>query len=420
MNKLSSVLMVLGCLLQATAGYGQQLTLPQVQESSAMNYPLIKQRALLQKANQYSLENISKTVWPQVTVNGQATYQSDVLSIPISLPNVSFPEQSKDQYRLYAEAVQPVTDMITVGAQKDVQRAANKLEADRLESELYKLRERVNSIYFGILLIDEQRRQNALTKSDIQMGINKVSAAVQSGTDYRSNLDKLKAQLLVTEQRDIDLKALRSASINMLALFVGHGLPDTIALERPAPVATTMDISRPELRAYESQALSYDAQSKLIGAKSLPKLSVYIQGGYGKPGLNQLSNEFKSYYIGGLRLNWSLSSLYTLKKDQRILAINKEMVSAQKETFLFNTSLALRQQSEEVVRLQESLRTDDEIIRLRSSVKSAAQAQLQNGVITVSDFLREVNNEALAREQNSLHQIQLLQAQYNIKITTGN
>jgi outer membrane protein TolC len=181
-----------------------------------------------------------------------------------------------------------------------------------------------------------------------------------------------------------------------------------------------MDISRPELRAYESQALSYDAQSKLIGAKSLPKLSVYIQGGYGKPGLNQLSNEFKSYYIGGLRLNWSLSSLYTLKKDQRILAINKEMVSAQKETFLFNTSLALRQQSEEVVRLQESLRTDDEIIRLRSSVKSAAQAQLQNGVITVSDFLREVNNEALAREQNSLHQIQLLQAQYNIKITTGN
>jgi outer membrane protein TolC len=399
---------------------GQSLTLSIAQESSTANYPLIKQRALLQQSGQYSLQNISKAAWPQLTVNGQATYQSDVLSIPISLPNVSFPEQSKDQYRIYAEAVQPLTDMLTVSKQKEVQRTVNNMEADRLESELYKVSERVNAIYFGILLIDEQRKQNRITKADIQTGIDKVTAAVQNGTDYRSNLDKLKAQLLTTEQRDIDLKALRRAYVNMLALFMGHSLPDSVMLETPAPAATTMDIKRPELRAFESQQSNYHAQSQLIAAKSLPKLSLFAQGGYGKPGLNQLSDEFKAYYIGGLRLSWSVSSLYTLTKEQRILAINKDMISAQRETFLFNTTLALKQQSEELVRVQDLLHTDEEIIRLRTSVKKTAQVQLQNGVITVNDYLREVNSEALAREQSSLHQIQLLQAQYNIKTTTGN
>jgi outer membrane protein TolC len=417
MNKYTLLSFFIACLLPSFAS-AQVLSLDEALEASAANYPLIKQRSFLQQSGQYSLQNLSRATWPQLSVAGQATYQSEVTRI--SLPNASIPELSKDQYRIYAEAVQPLTDLITVKRQKELQGASNKLAANNLEAELYKVTERVHGIYFGILLIDEQLKQNELTKADIRTGIDKVSAAVKSGTDYRSNLDKLRAQLLTTEQRDIDLKAIRKAYAGMLALFIGHALPDTVRLQSPASVATIIDIKRPELLVFESQQLSYDAQSRLVAAKSLPKFSLYAQGGYGRPGLNMLDNDFKSYYIGGLRLNWSLSSLYTMKKEQRILSINKEMVAAQQETFLFNTSLQLRQQAEEIVRLQESLQTDEDIIGLRSSVKKAAAAQLEHGVITVNDYLREVTNEALAREQSSLHQVQLLQAQYNIKTTSGN
>ena len=161
-------------------------------------------------------------------------------------------------------------------------------------------------------------------------------------------------------------------------------------------------------------------QNRLITASNRPKVSAFLQGGFGRPAFNILSNDFDPYYIGGLRLNIPLTGFYTLKNGRNILALSQKSIDVQKETFRFNTNFALRQQNAEVTKLQALIQSDEEIIALRGSVKNTASVQLENGVITSSDYLREVNAEDSARQNKILHDIQLLMAQYTQKATTGN
>jgi outer membrane protein TolC len=419
MNKVKFLLLYF-LLLAGNSNAQGTLTLAEVHEAAALNYPLTKQRSLLQRSGEYSIQNISKAIWPQLTVAGTATYQSEVTKLPISLPGITIPELSKEQYRVYAEAVQPLTDLITIDRQKDVQRAANSMATANLETELYKVKERVNAIYFGTLLLDRQIAQIKLTKADIQTGVNKVSAAVANGTEYRSNLDKLKAEELKADEREIELRHARIAYVKMLELFTGLTLNDTVTLSTPMDITTSTGINRPELRLFQNQEESNKAQSKLLTTKSLPKFALFAQGGAGRPGLNFLDNSLKGYYIGGVRLNWSISNLYTLKKEQRILGINREMTEAQRESFLFNTTISQQQQSADIEKLQLLLAKDEEITALRKRIKTAAQAQLDNGVITVNDYLREVLNEESSRQQEALHEVQLLQSKYQLNYTSGN
>lgn len=385
------------------------------------NYPLVRQHLLIEKSNNYTIENISKGALPQFSISGHTSYQSDVTTLPIQLPGVNVPSMSKDQYRLTGEVSQPLTDLITVKQQKELQEANRHIQEQNLEVELYKVKDRINQLFFGILLIDEQLAQNNLTKKDIQTGINKVTAALRNGTEFRSSLDKLKAEMLKARQRDIDLRSSRAAYTTMLGLFINQTINDSTGIERPAEITSTTTINRPELTAYDFQKKTYDLQNGLINTRSLPKFSLFVQGGLGKPSpVNMLSNELSGYYIGGLRLNWSLSSFYTLKKEKKINDIAKDAIEVQRETFLFNTNQLLSQQSEEINKLQKLINTDREIVDLRTSVKTASGAQLENGVITVNDYLREVYAEELARQSVSLHQIQLLIAQYNYKTTSGN
>jgi len=206
----------------------------------------------------------------------------------------------------------------------------------------------------------------------------------------------------------------------MLSLFIGKTIDEGTILVKPQPVTPSHDINRPELLVYEQQNKNLDVQNELLTSKALPKLSLFFQGGMGRPALDLLSNNLDAYYIGGIRLTWSPSVFYTLKKERALIDINRKTLDVQKETFLFNTNLTVKQQDAEIDKYQQLLASDDEIIGLRSKVKTTAMAQLENGVITSNDFLTEVNDEDQARQGKILHEIQLLMAQYNQQTTTGN
>ena len=185
----------------------QTLTLDSCQLLAKQNYPLVKQTELLTKSREYSIDNLNKGVLPQLTISGQATYQSDVTKIPINLPGITIQQVPKDQYKLVGEINQPITDLITVGKLKDAQRVQSDIQSAGLDVDLYKLKDRVNQLFFGVLMIDEQLKQNELYKKDLQNGLNKVNAALANGTDYKSNADKLKAELLRADQRTIELNS---------------------------------------------------------------------------------------------------------------------------------------------------------------------------------------------------------------------
>ncbi|HTL07967.1 MAG TPA: TolC family protein [Chitinophagaceae bacterium] len=397
-----------------------QLTIAQCYALARQQYPLTKQLSLIEKTRDFTVDNIARGWWPQFSVNGQASYQSAVTQVPIALPNIAIPVLSKDQYKLYADLYQPLTDGYTISKQKALAAGNASTQVAQLEVELYKLKERINQLFFGILLADLQIVQNKLLEQDIANGLDKVKAAIANGTALKSSASLLEAELLKARQRSIEIKAGRNAYASMLSVFINQPVTDTTSLQMPQPAVSTATINRPEMQWYQAQKASITIQQQLIKAKTTPRLGLFGQGGYGKPGLNMLSNEFAGYYVGGLRLNWSITGFYTAKKEKAILQVQQEGIQLQQENFLLNTRIQLAQQNHELQKYQELLSTDQQIIELRAAVKATAANQLQNGTITGIDYLSYVNAEDMARQNLLLHQVQWLMTQYNISTTTGN
>jgi outer membrane protein TolC len=244
-----------------------------------------------------------------------------------------------------------------------------------------------------------------------------MQGAVDNGTALRSSLDELKAELLNVEQTGTQLTATKKGYMQMLSLFINQ--PVT-TLVKPAAVNIPTDIKRPELSLYDHQQQSFEIQEKQLKSNYLPKISAFVQGGYGRPTYNIIDNSFGVFGMGGLRLSWSLNSLYTVHNNRQTLRLNRKDLDVQKETFLFNTRLTLTQQQINAQQYNDLISQDQEIITLRTSVKKAAVAQLENGVITSHDYISQVNAENQARQNLALHEIQLLQIQYNSKNTSGN
>jgi outer membrane protein TolC len=411
---------VIFALLLAPVVNAQQvkkLTLEECQRQAAQQYPLTKKRDLISKTLEYTISNISKGYLPQFSSTGQVSWQSDVTEFPVSIPGANMPEINQTQYKAYAEMTQLVYDGGIIKQKKAFEKANAKVETQSLEVELYALRERVNNLYFGILMLEEQQKQNELYKEDIRIGLKSVEAQIANGTSFRSNADLLKAELLRADQQSITLKNNKKAYLQMLGLFIGSEPSESTILEKPLPPMAGTSISRPELGLFGFKNESLEAQKKIISTRDIPKLSLFAQSGIANPGLNMFEDGTQDYFIGGAKLTWTLS--YTKKKEKAIIDLQKLGNEADKEIFLFNIEQELKQQSAEITKLQENLAIDNDIIKLRNNVKKAALAQLQNGVIDTSDYLREVNEENVALQNKSTHETELLLAQHREQVTKG-
>ena len=161
----------------------------------------------------------------------------------------------------------------------------------------------------------------------------------------------------------------------MLGLLINQELNESTKLEEPSSntFISDVEINRPELKLFSSQQNMIDNQDGLTISKILPKASLFFQGGYGKPTLNMLQNQFDWFYITGARLTLSLSNLYSYGNEKEINEINKKNIEAQKETFVLNTNIMVKQQLQEIDKLKKLISVDKEIIDLRTSVKESCK-----------------------------------------------
>jgi len=407
------------CILSGGIAAAQvnSLTLDSCYFLARQNYPLVKQHLLIEKTGEYTISNISKGFLPQINIASQATYQSDVTQFPKAIPGI--PVLTKDQYRAYAEVNQPIYDGGVIREQKKLEEASTMVDQQKLEVELYKLKDRINQLFFGVLLVQAQQKQNELMKNDIQHGLDKINAAIANGISLKSSADVLKAELLNANEQIVELQANRKAFTDMLGLFIHQQIDANTVFVMPPNITPAQNISRPELQLYDFQNKIFDAKNNLLSAHNRPKISFFVQGGFAKPAFNILSNSFDAFYIGGVRFTFPISGFYTLKNERSLINLDRQNVSVQKETFLFNTNVALQQQNEDIRKLEKILQTDEEIIALRTHIKETALAQLNYGVITSNDYMREVNAENKARQNEILHRVQLLVAEYNQRHTIG-
>ncbi len=402
-------------------------TLEECQQAAEKNYPLIKQYGLIAKTTQLTVKNIQKGWLPQVTASAQATYQSAVTAWPESMQTMyqqmglNMKGLRKDQYKIGVDLQQTIYDGGAISSQRNIAQQEGKVQEVQTETNLYQVHRRVNEMYFSLLLLNEQIQLNEDVKALLQSSEKKLSAMVKGGTAATSDLDNVRAERLSVEQQNENLKQQKLMLQRMLSVFCGLEVNNT---QKPAPVQIASSVNnRPEMRLYNSQLELTEAKEKALDTQLRPKLGLFVQGFYGYPGLNMFEDMMNRKWslngIVGVKLSWNVSALYTHKNDKARLSAQREMIENAREVFLFNNKLEEIQQNENINRYQTMMKSDDEIIVLRTNVRKAAESKLAHGIIDVISLLREINNENAAKTQQSIHEIDMLKEMYNLKYTNN-
>ncbi|MBO5083351.1 MAG: TolC family protein [Bacteroidaceae bacterium] len=413
--------------LLASLAVCAQPSVERCKEMAREHYPLIRRYGLIEQSRDYTLSNAARAWLPQVTLSGQATLQSDVVSWPeefesmLAMQGLDMPGIRRDQYKVQIDVQQTLWD----GGKSRTDRAIAEGEAaqERMstEVELYAVDSRVEDIYFGILLMQEQQRQIGETMQRLQTNLDQVNALVENGMAMQADADAVEVQLLTQRQSLGQVEARLQSFRRILGLFIGEELGEA---PLPMPVAEEpvgYDSERPELQLMDAQMALLQAREQMVDVSLAPRVALFAQGYYGYPGLNMFENMVSHRWtlngIVGVRMNWNISSLYTSKTSRRQLQNARDNVMLQREVFAFNSRLQAEQESAEVRRIREAIADDDRIVALRSRVREAAEVRLQEGMIDTHDLLGKISDETSAKIARSTHQIELVKAIYDLKHT---
>ena len=404
-----------------------QTPLATCQQAAQANYPLIKQRDLIARTTDYTVENLRKGWLPQVSFTAQATLQSDVTAWPdamremMSQRGVEIAGLKKDQYRIGLYVNQNVWDGGMISSQTAVARERGNVQAAQTEVDLYAVRRRVNEMYFSLLLLDEQLQLNADHQSLLASSEKKLASLYAGGVVAESDYNTIRAERLVVEQQRTSLVAQRNAVALMLSELCGITVTQVC---KPPMVEVSGENHRPELQLVDAQLRLADAQERVLNAALMPRLSVFAQGYYGYPGYNMFEDMMRRKFslngMVGARLTWNIGALYTRRADKAKLQLLRDQAENSREVFLLNNRLDIVQQDENIARYRQLMKSDDEIIALRARVRESAESKLAHGIIDVNDLVKEINNEQAARVQRTVHEIELLKQMYDKKIAINN
>ena len=396
-----------------------QVTLSECVEKARNNYPQIQELGLIREAEKYDLSTASQNWLPQLTISGKAQYQSKVVEMPFEIPEFKF-NLPHDQYSLVGEVSQTIWDGGSTASKKRLVSADAKIQSKQLEVSLYGLRQKVENIFLGILLIDKQITQNEIAVKSLYRNRESVLAGIEHGVSYQSDLSIVDVNILNYKQTISSLHADRQAYVDMLGRLTGEDLSQARFVEPPVDLPIdTATLARPELQLYKAQLEQTQIQRRDLQSNLYPKLNLSLQGGIGRPGLNILKNEFEPYYTVGVKLQWNLGALYSRKNDIRKIAVQKERIERQQEAFVLNTMLDVTDQLNEVHKAEQVLAQDREIIRLREDIRQAGEEQYKQGVIMLTDLMDKIDEEFNARVAQSLHQVQLVMAICELRNTLG-
>ena len=426
MKKLVILLTVLSSWMYASA---EEYTLDGIQQLARVNYPAIRQFELIDRIADFSLANTSSAWAPQVSLSGQATYQSDVVSFPESMTDVfsmlgvDISGLHKDQYKLALNIEQTLWDGGYTKSRKEAVLAEKEVSSKSVEVELYALADKVNQLYFGILVLDEQLRLNDLASGILEDNRKIIRSYIDNGLAKPSDLAKVDAELIANSQQRARICCSRKAYIQVLSVMTGKELSEEDTFARPEPVlySGSPQSNRPELQLYDAMAASIEAGRTAVKSTLMPRFSLFAQGLYGYPGLNMFEDmmEYRwrpNFYVG-VRFQWNISAFYTKRNTERRLDASVRQVELQRETFLYGKRIEQVRLNADIEQMREILEDDDRLINIRTSIREASESQLRNGTLLISDLLKDINDEHKARIDKSIHELEYLKKLYEMRYT---
>lgn len=389
---------------------GRPLTLSFCQEQARLNYPLYAQKDLLKNMMEARIKNLDINYLPQINLNGQATIQSEVTKIPIEIPGLDIPEVPKDMYKLTLDINQVIYDGGMTRRQKKLESVSNEVDQQNVETELDKLKEKVNQLYFTILVLYESEKVIQLGISEMENKLSGIQSGIKNGVLPAINEQIFRVEILKLNSQLAETVISRKNAVKMLGIYMNTDLPDSVNLAVPVPGTPAVNSVRGEYKLFDLQKKKLDISKLLVSVRTMPKFYAFVQLGYGRPGLNMLSNNFDPFAMAGIKLSWNLWNWNQKENDLALLNYQKDLIDNQREIFDKALKVAGEKYAAEIERLEELVRTDREIVALKANILAAAASQFANGTMTATEFVTEKNSELQARLNLKCHEIQYIKA----------
>lgn len=414
------ILFVLLIAFSSMRAIAQSLTIDECVEKAQANYPAVKQYKLIEQSRNYSMANATKGWLPQIGVSAGAYGFTDIIDNDL----LNMMGVDMENYLLNGSITlsQNIYDGGQISTSKRITQAQAEVERRQLDVTMYEIDEKVQQIFFGILMIDEQIEQNRLLQEDLSISYNSVESMMKGGIANQSDLDAIKVEQVKARQQLGSLQSSRKAYVRMLGIFIGEPLDERCTLQTPSPSTTTIRfwsedlILRPELTYYSAQERLLDEQRKRLNSDLRPTLSAFATGMIHNSVTDMINN---GILVGGLSLSWNIGALYTRKNDIQKLNLQRLTIASNRETFLFNNRLQNEDSNGAIENLKTQIEQDDEIVSLRESIRSKSEKKVESGTESVNEMLRDINAVSQARQQKALHEIQLTKEIYNLNHIRG-
>ena len=399
----------------------QVLTLDECLTAAMKNHPLSAQNEIYAQSSELQQKNIENGKLPQLNMNGQATYQNDVVGLPFKIPGIDMPVVPKAQYKVSLDANQLIYGGGLIGAQETIEDFSRQINQLNNTAELYKMRERINQLYFSILLSDLNSGVIENTVSDLNTRLLKVKASIKEGVMLPSAAEVLRAEILKAGQRLLEVVTQKQALVKTMAVLTGISISEDATFVEPG---INVDLTvytnlRPEFGVFGLMQQKLEATKKLSVAKDLPRLYGFGTAGYGNPGYNFFKEGSAFFATVGAKVTWNFWNWHQTSREMQILDLNSNMIENQKNAYDMANKAQVQQYLADVVKAEELIKSDEEIINLRKSITLSAASQLENGTLTATEFVTEQLAEEQALLTRNLHKMQLLQSKALYKAATG-
>lgn len=388
------------------------LSLNEARSMARDNYPAIRQYRMIEQSRDFTLDNVAKGWLPQVSISVGAYGFTDILK-----SDKKMEQAGMDMNNFMANASvmikQSLYDGGQIAARKKVVWAESQVQKQQLDVSMYAINEQVDQLFFSILLLDEQLKQNALLQKDLATSEQTIRSMMAGGIANQTDLDAILVERLKAEQQNESLLASRQSYLRMLGVFVGKDLSAAAeTLEKPAQGYVRANVNRPELKYYASQNLLLDAQRKQLNTQLRPTVGIFGMGMVHSKMSDMLNN---GMMVAGVSVSWNIGALYTRKNDIRKIEVQRQINDSQREVFLFNNRLQNEEADGAIASLKRQIEKDEEIVRLRENIRGKSDRKVELGTKSVNELVSDINAVSLARAQKAMHEIQLLKEIYRQK-----
>jgi outer membrane protein TolC len=391
------------------------ITLEQCYEAAATTSALAGEKEAYGAIAGLNDENLAKGWLPSLDLNGSILYNSSVIDLGSSLGSLPVPGIENaikplphDQYRITLDINQVLYDGGSVRSARRLEKAELAVNEKQTETDLYRLRNQVNSWYFNILLLDRQKELLENYRELVEKRLRSVTSAIENGVMLKSEGDVLRSEHISLSQQLAENEIRRNSLLNALSQLTGLELNRNDELVMPETNISNAEIERPEIRLLDLKKEQLTASEAMISSKRMPKAFGFTTLGYGNPpGNNFFMDEFDTYYIIGAGIKWNIFDWNKARNEKQVLNLRKNIIDARKKDFTDNVLRQMALKEAEITNLEKMIESDSELVGLRTRITAAAESQHQNGVITATEYLNILNAEKQAVINSGIHRINL-------------